>query len=88
MVIVEEVVEVVVVVVVGGGKGVGLELWTGGGVLATSDDMVNGSRIVEKPLPPSREVVSRPCITMVVVGLGWAEGSKEVVGAGLIVEMF
>jgi len=39
------------VVVVGGGEGVGLELWTGGGVLATSDDVVNGSRVTEKPLP-------------------------------------
>lgn len=71
-------------VVVEGGEGLGLELWTGGGVLNTSDDAVSGSRIEEKPLPPSREGVNRSCITMVVVGLGWAKGSKEAVGATLV----
>jgi len=89
--VVELVVVVEVVVVVGEGEGVGLELWIGGDVLATSDDVVNSLRLEEKtlPLPTSRGDVSRSCITMVaVVGLGWAEGSREVVGARLIIEMF
>jgi len=91
--VVESVVVVVVeevVVVVGGGEGVGLELWTGGGVLATIDDV--GSGIEVEPLSTTRENVES---TMVVVGegwagevegVGWAGGSTkvEVEGAGLI----
>ena len=68
VVVVEE-----VVVVVGGGEGVGLELWTGGGMLATIDDV--GSRIEVEPLSINVES------TMVVVGAGWA---GEVEGAGLV----